>query len=208
MSTQETALHVHQVLHTTPVGSKAHDFFKRMLCNFAVNLKAIKGANHKDSCILWNTYKNLLLWFDYWARNLVKLGFAYHNSITNKICIPKEQLTNIVNFNETCLSLDGRMQNCGGQPEVILHDPRFPQVGQATSKSSLTTTMITGNNVSGDPIPPHLQFQSKAKTKEAMKLQYDVTDHMPYVHGQFGCDEVHFWPVKFGTNEKGEMDNE
>ncbi len=91
---------------------------------------------------------------------------------------------------------------------MILYDPRFPHVGQATSKSSLTTTMITGSNVSGDPIPPHLQFQSKAKTKEAMKLQYNVADHMQCVCRQFGCDEVHLWPVTLGANEKGGMDTE
>jgi hypothetical protein len=58
------------------------------------------------------------------------------------------------------------------------HD-HLPQVEQATYKSSLTTTMITGSNASGDPIPPHLQFQSTAKAKEAIKLQYNVTDHIP-----------------------------
>jgi hypothetical protein len=113
---------------------------------------------------------------------LVKLGFRYCNPITNKICIPEEQLRNIVNFDKMCLSLDGSTQNSGGQPEVILYNTRFPQVGKATSKSSFTTTMITGSNAAGDPIPPHLQFQSKAKAKEAMKLQYDITEHMLRVH--------------------------
>jgi hypothetical protein len=69
-------------------------------------------------------------------------------------------------------------------------------------------TMITGSNAAGDLIPPHLQFQRKAKTKDAMKLQYNVTEHMPLVQGQFGCAEVCLWPVTFGANEKGEMDSE
>ena len=68
--------------------------------------------------------------------------------------------------------------------------------------------MFTDSNAAGNPIPPHLQFQSKAKTNEAMKLQYDVTDHMPRVRGQFGCAEVRLWPVMFGTNKKGRMDCE
>jgi hypothetical protein len=91
---------------------------------------------------------------------------------------------------------------------VILYNPRFSQVGKATSKSSLTSTMIIGSNAAGNPIPPHLQFRSKAKTKETMKLQYDVIDHMLRVRGQFGCAEVRLWPVTFGANEKGGMGTE
>ncbi len=91
---------------------------------------------------------------------------------------------------------------------MVLYNPRFPQVGKGTSKSALTTTMITGCNAAGDPIPPHLQFQSKAKTKEKMKLQYNVAEHMPCVIGQFGCEEVCSWLVTFGANEKGGMDSE
>jgi hypothetical protein len=33
-------------------------------------------------------------------------------------------------------------------------------------------------------------FKSKAKTKETMKLQYDVIDHMPRVPGQFVLEAV------------------
>ena len=40
-----------------------------------------------------------------------------------------------------------------------------------------------------------------------MKLQYDMAEHMPRVRGQFGCDGVRSWPVTFGSNEKGGMDN-
>jgi hypothetical protein len=136
---------------------------------------------------------------------LVELGFAYHDMITNKVCIPDKQLTNIVNFDEACLSLDESIQNRGGQPEVILYDPRFPPVGKGTSKSSLTSTMITSSNAAGHPIPPHLQFQSKAKAKEAI-IQYDPMDHMPRAQGQFGCAKVRLWPVTFGANEKRGMD--
>ena len=202
---KKLALRVHQVLHThTPAGSKARDFLKRVLHDSAVNLNAAKGKNWEDSRIRLTTYKNLLLWFDYWERDLVELGFAYYDPITNKVCTPEEQLINILNFDETCMSMDGSTQNRGGQPEVVLYDPRFPQVGKATSKSSLTSTMITGSSAAGGPIPPHLQFQSKAKTKETMKLQYDVIDHMPRVGGQFGFAEVRLWPVTFGAMRRSE----
>jgi hypothetical protein len=177
-----------------------------VLRDSAVNLNTANGKNRECR---WTTYKNLSLWFDNWERNLVELGFAYYDPITNKVCIPEEQLINILNFDETCMSMDGSTQNRGVRPEVILYDPRFPQVGKVTSKSSLTSTMITGSNAAGDPIPPHLQFQSTAMSKEMMKLQYDVIDHiMPRVRGQFGCAEVRLWPVTFGANEKGRMDSE
>jgi len=142
---KKLALHVHQVLHAhTPAGSKALDFLKCVLRDSAVNLNAAKGKNREDRRIRWTTYKNLLLWFDNWERDLVELGFAYYDPITNKVCIPREQLINILNFDETCMSMDGSTQNRGGRPEVILYDPRFPQVGKATcKKSSLTSTMIT-----------------------------------------------------------------
>ena len=89
----------------------------------------------------------------------MELGFAYHDPITNKVCIPKEQLINILNFDETCMSLDRSTQNHGSQPEVILCDPRFPQVGKAASKSSLTSTMITNSNAAGNPIPLSSNFK-------------------------------------------------
>jgi hypothetical protein len=128
---------VHQVLqNNTHTRSKAHTFLKRILTNFTGNLKAVKGANREDSCIRWTTYKNLSLWFDNWERDLVELGSVYHDLITNKICIPEEQLINILNFNEMCMSLTESTQNCGGRPEMILYDPRFPQVGKGTSKNS------------------------------------------------------------------------
>jgi hypothetical protein len=126
---KKLALHVHQVLHTTPTESKSRGFLKCVLCDSAVNIKATKGVNRRDSHIWWTTYKSLLLWFDNGEHDLVKLRFACHDPITNKICIRKEQLTKIVNFDEICRSLDGSMQNHGGRPEVTLYNPRFPQVG-------------------------------------------------------------------------------
>ena len=75
-------------------------------------------------------------------------------------------MQNIGNFDETCLSLDGSNNNRGGRPECVIYDPRFPLVGKATSKSALTTTMISGSTVAGEAYPPHLQFQTKVKTTD------------------------------------------
>jgi hypothetical protein len=48
----------------------------------------------------------------------------------------------------------------------------------------------------------------KAKTNDTMRLQYDVAEHMPIIWGKFGKDKVCSWPVTFGQNEKGGMDDE
>ncbi len=70
---------------------------------------------------------------------------------------------------------------------MVLYDPRFPQVGRAMSKSSLSVTMIAGSNAAGEAYPPHLLFPSKAKSKEQMpRLDYDILNHIPQVRKRFG----------------------
>ncbi len=73
-------------------------------------------------------------------------------------------MQNILNFNETCLSLDGSSINRGGRPAVSYHDPPLPHAGMSTSKTSQTTTMITGGNAWGETLPPHFQFMTSAQT--------------------------------------------
>ncbi len=120
--------------------------------------------------------------------------------------IPIEQLKCIGNIDETCLSLNGSDNVRGGRHEVILYNPRIHQVGKATSKSSLTSTMITGSNAAGEAIVPHFQYQLKVKSKDKMRLQYDMAEYMPHVVGQFRWGKEQSWPVTFGQNEKGGMD--
>jgi hypothetical protein len=172
------------------------------------NLSVLKSKQVEDRRICWTNYKNISMWFDNWERDLVQLRTALLDPLTNKPYISKEQLSNNCNFDETCLSLDGSNSNHGGQPEMMLYDPRFPLVGKATSKSALTATMITGRATAREALPPHLQFQTKAKTKDTMRLQYDVAEHMPSIWGKFGKDKVCLWPVTFGQNEMGSMDDE
>lgn len=111
------------------------------------------------------------------------LGFANVHPSTGKVVIPVEQLKRIINIDETCLSLDGSDNVRGGRPEVYLYDPRIHQVGKATSKSSLTSTMITGSNAAGEAIVPHFQFQSKAKltTRCDFNMMWRNTCHVWWV---------------------------
>ena len=63
----------------------------------------------------WTTYKYLNIWFDKWEQNLGELGFG--SNINGEFVIPNKQLQQIINIDETALSLvdssDGR---CGGRP--------------------------------------------------------------------------------------------
>ena len=108
----------------------------------------------------------------------MELGFASRDPTTGKILIPEDQLGNIGNFDEMCLSLDGSSTNHGGRPEALIYDPRFPFVGKATCKSLLTSTLITGSTAAGKAFPPHIQYVTKAKTVESMQLDMDVAEHV------------------------------
>jgi len=60
-----------------------------------------------------------------WEFDLMDLGFATRGA-DGTVTIPDEQLYYIINFNETCLSLDGSEGRRGGRPQMTLHDPRLP----------------------------------------------------------------------------------
>ncbi len=139
---------------------------------------------------------------------MVKQGFADRDLIINTISsLQLNQLKRILNFDETCLSLNGSTSKRGGCPEVILFDPRFPMVGKATLKSSLSTMMITGNSAAGDPIPPHLHFMTKSMSVDS-RVHYNIAKYMPQIREAFGFEEERLFPITFGQNEKGGMDSE
>jgi hypothetical protein len=184
------------------------DFLQCVLKDSAINLDATKSTNAEDRWIRWTTYRNLSLWFDNWEDELVEQGFADRNLITNKISsLEPNQLKRILNFDETCLLLNGSTSKHGGPPEVILFDPRFSMVGKATLKSLLSTTMITGSSAAGDPIPPHLQFLTKSMSVNSC-FHYDIAKYMPQICAAFGSKEERLFPVMFGQNKKGGMDSE
>jgi hypothetical protein len=138
------------------------------------------------------------LWFNNWEDKLVEQGFADRDLTTNKIySLHPNQLKRILNFDETCLSLDGSTSKRGGHPKVILFDPRFPVVSKATSKSLLSTTMITGSSAAGDPISPHLLFTTKPTSVNSC-YHYDIAKYMPQIHVAFGFEGERLFPFMFG----------
>ena len=179
---------------------------ERILTETAVDLFAAEMNNVEERRILWTMYHNLMVWFENWKHILEDLGFAERDS-SGELYIPQEQLPRILNVDESCLSLDGSQGNRGGRPEVIFFNPRFPQCGKGTSKSSLTTTFITGSNAAGEAIPPHFQFQTSAQSGENMKLNNNMMEFVPPIVGKFGHATEREFPCTFGMNEKGGMDD-
>jgi hypothetical protein len=96
---------------------------------------------------------------------LVELGFVTKGA-DGKVTIPEDQLRFIINFDETCLSLDGTKGRRGGRPEITLHNPQFLYNGKRSNKDSLIASLVCGSNAAGEALPPHFQFQTKATTDE------------------------------------------
>jgi hypothetical protein len=90
----------------------------------------------------------------------------------------------------------------------MFYDKHFPQLGKATSKSALTTTMISGSSASGEPIPPHFQFQTAVQTAEAESIRIKTIRYMLDVRGIFGHIAEQSFPILLGLNNKEGMDEE
>jgi len=171
----------------------------------ATDIHAVKLNCAEDLRIRWTTYQNLDLWFDSWEVSLVDYGFATINT-NGELLFDIEMMKRILNLDETCMSLDGGNGNRGGHPTVMYYDARFSQLGKATSKSALTTTMIGGSNAAGEPIPPHFQFQMSAQTPDAEALRIECIRYMHNVQAAFGHEEIQSFPISLGLNNKGGMD--
>ncbi len=153
---------------------KSSKLLDRILQHKGVDLKAGKVFSQEARRIQWTTAKNLSMWFDNWEHDLVQLGFATMIGNTGNIHIADDQLERIINFDETCLSLDGSNGNRGGRPEVVFYNPLLSLTGKATSKSALTLTMITGSSASGEALPPHFQFQTAAQSDDTQRARIEM----------------------------------
>ena len=187
---------------------QASKLWERVSRDTAVDIIAGKVKRAEERRVEWTTYHNLDLWFAAWERTLDELGFFEYDSCGNKM-IPEHKLKDILNFDETCLSLDGSTITRGGRPPVAFEDENLPRVGKPTSKSSQTSTMITGSNALGEALPPHFQFMSSAQTDEGRQVRREAALYFKNVIGRFGLDkERRSVPVAVGSNEKGGMDDE
>ena len=154
--------------------------------------------NHvEERRVKWMTYSNLDLWFSHWEKVLNELGFSEYDLSGGNPTIPEKMLRNILNFDEMCLSLDGSTVTRGGRPPVEFQDPRLPELGRSTSKTSQTSTMINGSNAWGEALPPHFQFMTGAQTTEGKQIRLYSILFTPRVIGKFGLEEEASLPVTF-----------
>ncbi len=77
-----------------------------ILWHKSIDLAVAKLEMQEAQQIQWTTAKNLRMWFNNWGHD-VQLGFATKLNGDGDIHIPDDQLGRIINFDETCLSLDG-----------------------------------------------------------------------------------------------------
>ena len=121
--------------------------------------------------------------------------------------IDKEMKQQIINMDKTRLSLDGSNSNRGGHPTITYQDVCFPQLGKATSKSALTTMMISRSNNAGEPIVPHFQFQTQVQSDEKEAICVECIRYMLEVKATFEHAAEQHSPVLSGLNNKGGMDD-
>ena len=187
-----------------------HMLLDWVLVATAIDLKAMRVESVEQRRILWMTFQNLDMWFDNWIEELVRLGFAIrvNENAPDDVYIPDTCMEHILNFDETCLSLDSGTGMWGGWPEVTFYNPGLPQVGLGMSKTAITTTLITGSSASGEAIPPHFQYSMSAKCPDTQRLMMESAIYASDVKCKFGLPEETYCPVSYGMNEKGGMDQE
>ena len=181
--------------------------FQRIQRHCTAQFTASVSDRAEERRLKWTTYANIKMWFDSFDRFLVEFGFGSLME-DGSVFVSDEQKARILNVDETALLMDGTMQNKGGRPTVTFFNGSLPVLGAVTSKTSQSTTMITGSNALGEVIPPHFQFSTTAKSSDREKLRLETVRFMKDVRGKFGHDVEKKFPCTFGLNEKGGMDKE
>jgi hypothetical protein len=87
---------------------------------------------------------------------------------------------------------------------TTFYDPNLSRTGNAQSKKSDQCTLIFGSNALGQPLPPHFQLKTNAKTLERIKIKLDVLEHIPKICADYGNRRKEY-SCTFGANEKGGM---
>jgi hypothetical protein len=115
------------------------------------------------------------------------------------------QLRQIMNVDETEISLDASNTRAGGRPAVSFHDPHLPATSRSTAKSLLACTGIFGSSAAGECVPPHFQLPTSGTAEEREKIRFEFLTHTLDTRGRFGCAEERIWPCTIGMNKKGGM---
>ena len=73
------------------------------------------------------------MWFDNWKADLIELGFTETNK-DGTVNLRKDKMHDIINLDETFISLDDNNGNRGGRPATVFFDPRFSSPQKAMSR--------------------------------------------------------------------------
>ena len=114
-------------------------------------------------------------------------------------------LLQILNVEETEISLDGSKMRAGGRPAVSFYNPNLPLANRSVAKSLLACTGFFGSNAAGECMPSHWQLSTAVMAAEREKIRFEFLTHVQNTCGRFGYDEERIFPATIRTNEKGGM---
>jgi hypothetical protein len=162
---------------TSSMGRVKENMFERVMRATNVSLNASISHVVEDRRVRWTMYSNLHAWFVSFKAFLIEFGFATIGS-DGRLLIMEATMRQIVNVDETEVSLDGSKTNAGGRPAVSFHDPHFPLTQRPAAKSSLSCTGIFGSNAAGGGVPIHWQLPTAATSEDREKLRFDFLRHV------------------------------
>ena len=211
-SLRQLSLRVNAVVNEAGM-SKSRDDLTRKLRNTTSHMFDTGKANViEQRRVEWTTHYNLNLWFDTWKTTLIELGFAREKTeadvdIEGEVVFLPGQKNRILNVDETDGTLDDTRGQTGGRPPVVFSSTDVPSGSTSVNKCGYKTTLICGSTAAGEPIPPHFQFKTLAKTIQGQRISVDWFALCPRIYGKFGHDKEKKFPVTFGMNGKGGMDS-
>jgi len=143
---------------------------------------------------------------------VIELGFACEKTavdveVQGELVFLPGQKERIINVDKTDGTLDDTTGSTGGRPPMVFTAPDVAGGTTSVNKCGYKTTIICGSTVAGEPIPPHFQFKSTAKTNEGQRISVDWFGLCPRIRGKFGHAHTKTFPVTFGMNEKGGMNS-
>ena len=106
------------------------------------------------------------------------------------------------------LSLDASSTRGGGRPSQVPVAMGILGEGEAAPKSSNKVTVIYGMNYGNEPLPPYIQFATKAKDVQRYKLQSKLLASLRQVKGKYGYPSERYFDTFFGMNPKGGMNKD
>jgi hypothetical protein len=160
----------------------------------------------------WTTSYHLDMWYTSFKMTLIELGFARVKEPTDTITVGElyfypGQLQRIVNFDETDGSIDDTTGKRGGRPPVTFSSPDISGGATAVNKSGYSATIIFGSSAAGEPLPPHFQLKSTAKTAETQRMSSAWFQHTHSILVTYGFETLQERPCTFGMNEKAGMNS-